>query len=108
MFVITQSGVKGVIANDFSVDAVEAIRRNVVFNELDPQCDVLPNHRDAWHVAVFYDCCDGAVRCCMRAEMLTSAFMWLILTLTDRPCLSSTVQCRLWWREVGLLLCYCG
>ena len=40
-------GVKEVVANDFSEDAVAAIRRNVLHNQLDPTKFVIPTHRDA-------------------------------------------------------------
>lgn len=41
------TGVKHVIANDFSEDAVAAIRRNVMFNGLNPETQVLPSYNDA-------------------------------------------------------------
>ena len=40
-------GVESVTANDYSADAVESIRRNVVENGLDPTTTVLPSHSDA-------------------------------------------------------------
>lgn len=40
-------GVQHVIANDMSAPAVEAIRRNVVHNKLDPVTTVIPNEADA-------------------------------------------------------------
>ena len=40
-------GLGAVVANDFSAEAVEAIKRNVEFNGLDPEAQVRPNRGDA-------------------------------------------------------------
>eukprot|EP00047_Mylnosiga_fluctuans_P012301 m.25284 g.25284 ORF g.25284 m.25284 type:complete len:645 (-) comp4140_c0_seq2:811-2745(-) len=40
-------GVKQVIANDFSADAVAAIRRNIEYNGLSAENDIIPSHADA-------------------------------------------------------------
>jgi tRNA (guanine26-N2/guanine27-N2)-dimethyltransferase len=40
-------GVQRIVANDYSEDAVDTIRHNVVFNGLDPATQVVPNQDDA-------------------------------------------------------------
>lgn len=40
-------GLRSVIANDMSPEAVAAIRRNVLYNKLDPSAQVTPNEDDA-------------------------------------------------------------
>eukprot|EP00040_Diaphanoeca_grandis_P030791 m.182775 g.182775 ORF g.182775 m.182775 type:complete len:606 (+) comp32132_c0_seq1:92-1909(+) len=48
------ANVNSIIANDFSQDAVDAIRRNVEFNGLNPVTQVVPNRDDA--SALMYRC----------------------------------------------------
>ena len=40
-------GQNQIIANDFSADAVESIRRNVEYNGLSTSTEVIPSHADA-------------------------------------------------------------